>query len=347
MRAGIIGYPFVGKTTLYRAASGGKVSGDLASVPVADARFDKLCEAVQPKKRTPATVEIQDDAAPLPGPGRAKPGEFSEAARKFDVLIHVLREFENPTVPHYDSTNIVRDHNAVTSELIVADLQLIENRLEKLARSQDAKSPGKRDYMERVLFEKIAPMLESGTPVRKIDLIEDEQEIIEFYRFLTSKPLVTAINCSEDNIHSPTELEAELNAQNEPVFRLCASIEQEISEMEPDDRPSFFADLKIERPASENLIRAVYQALGLITFFTAGQNDTRAWPLRLGSTALKAAGTIHTDIARGFIRAEVVHYSDFDKLDNVKACYDQNLMKLEGKEYVVVDGDILNIRNKT
>lgn len=347
MRAGIIGYPYSGKTTLFQAACGGRFSGDLASVPVRDTRFDKLCAAVKPKKRTPATVELQDDAAPLPMDGKSKSGMFAEAARRFDVLIHVVREFESPTAPFHDTINPTRDHQAVLVDLVIADLNLVENRLEKLSKSTDAKSPGKREYHEKITFERVRPMLEGGTAIRNMPLSCDELEMLESYRLLTSKPLVVAINCSEDQISRQSDLEARLADQGEPVFRLCAAVEREIASLPEEERRPFLDDLGIGRPASETLIQTVYQALGLITFFTAGQNDTRAWPLRRGSTAIKAAAAVHTDIARGFIRAEVVHYADFDRLNSLKACYDQNLMRLEGKDYLVADGDILNIRNKT
>ncbi len=347
MRAGLIGYPFAGKTTLFQAVNPIEANSDLASVPVPDERFEKLCEAVQPKKRTYATVELQDDAVRLPGHGGAKPSEFAEAARKFDLLIHVIREFDDPAVPFHDAPNPSRDYHSVFSELVLADLQLAENRLEKLAKSQDAKSPGKRDYLENQLFQRLAHSLADGCTIREIELDETEQEIVESYRFLTAKPLITAINCAENNLNTPSELEKQLAASNLPVFRLCAAIEQEIASLPEHERQPFFEQIGIERSAAESMIQAVYQALGLITFFTAGEKETRAWPLRKGSTALKAAATIHTDIAKGFIRAEVVHYKDFDKIGDVKECYRQNLMRLEGKDYVVQDGDIINIRNKS
>lgn len=319
-------------------------SGDLASVAVADPRLDAICAVVQPKKRTPTTLELMDNAAQMPEPGRGKPADFAAAAKRVDVLVHVVREFDSPTVPFHAEPNPSRDHSAVETELILADLQLVENRLERLTKSHDAKKPGSADYLEKALFEKIKPDLEAGNRLRDLSFSDDEEAILRNYQMLSLKPLVIAINCSESELHSASPFQA---GATDPAFRICAEIEREIARMDEADREEFLKDLGIERPASENLIRAVYEALGLITFFTAGQNETKAWPLKRGENAVKAAGVIHTDIAKGFIRAEVVHYEDFERLGSVKACYDEGLMKLEGKEYIVRDGDIINIRNKS
>ncbi len=319
-------------------------SGDLASVAVPDPRLDAICSVIQPKKRTPTTLELMDNAARMPEPGRGKPADFAAAARRVDVLIHVVREFDSTSVPFHGEPNPIRDQSAVETELILADLQLVENRLDKLAKSHDARKPGSQDYLEKVLFERIKPELESGTRLRDLEFPEDENEILSKYQMLSLKPMVVAINCAETSIGDDSKLEATCK---DPVFRICAEVEREIAKMESADRDVFLQDLGISKPASESLIRAVYDALGLITFFTAGQNETKAWPLRRGASAVKAAGVVHTDIARGFIRAEVVHYADFEAKGSVKACYDDGMMKLEGKDYVVQDGDIINIRNKS
>ena len=346
MKAGLIGYPYSGKTTLFEAIATAGKSGDIASVPVPDPRFEKICEVIQPKKKTPASVEFVDNAARMPESGQGKPSDFAVAARRLDVLVHVVRAFESPSIPFHASVNPLRDHDSVETELILSDLQIVENRLERLAKSLDAKKPGTNDYAERILFEKVKPSLESGEPFRSMELDEEELETIKNYQMLSAKPLVVVLNVSESMIGN-TEIENQFHEKKVNAFSICASIENDISQLDQIDRQPFLNDLGIQKPGSEALVSAIYDALGLLTFFTAGEKETKAWPLRKGSTAVKAAGTIHTDIAKGFIRAEVTHYADFDRIGNLKACYDQSLMKLEGKEYIVQDGDIINIRNKS
>jgi GTP-binding protein YchF len=339
LKVGLVGFAGAGKTTLLHAVSGGHRSGDLAAVPVPDPRFDKICEAVKPKKRVPATVEIMDNAATLRDSGSQ--AGFAEAARRVDLLLHVVREFDSPTAPFHAEPNPARDHDALETELVLADLGIVENRLSRLAKSHGSKQPGHADYLEKQVFEKVQPSLEEGTPIRGMDLTEEEMERLRGYQMLTAKPMAIAINCAENAIRNRTDFEQHCK---DPIFRICAEIEKEISTLDPSERQEFLSDLGIESPASEAMVRSVYSALGLITFFTAGENITQAWPLKEGSTALKAADTIHTDIAKGFIRAEITHYADFERVGDVKACYSQGLMRLEGKDYVVRDGDIINIR---
>jgi GTP-binding protein YchF len=342
VKVGLIGYAGSGKTTLLDAVSGGKRKGDLVAVPVPDPRFEAICAAVQPKKRVPVTVEILDNAATLRASGSQ--AGFAEAARRMDVLLHVVREFDSPVAPFHAEPNIARDQGLLEAELILADLGIVENRLSKLARSLDAKKPGQPEFFEKNALEKLKPELEDGEPIRRVDLSEEEKAAIVGFQMLTAKPIIIAINCGESEIGKTSDFE---NNYKDPVFRICAEIEKEIALLEADERKAFLDDLGIEQPASEALVRSVYDALGLITFFTAGENITQAWPLRRGSSALRAADTIHSDIARGFIRAEVTHYDDFAKHCDMKAAYTANAMKLEGKDYIVQDGDIINIRNKS
>ena len=346
MKAGIIGYPYAGKTTLFHAVAGREAKGEVASVPVNDERFEKLCDAVQPKKRTPATVEIWDNAVRLSEPGTDKKSSFTDSARRMDVFVHVIREFESSSVPFFAPPDIKRDYQTVDTDLLVSDLQITENRLERLSKSNEARSPGSKEYVEKTALEKIKSHLENGTPVRNITFDESELNSLTSYQFLSAKKIITVINCSEQNMRSVTDFENELNAKGEEVFRICAEIEKDLASMQDSEREEFLKDLNINEPVSKKLIRSVYNALGLITFFTAGQNETKAWPLRKGDNALKAASVIHTDIAKGFVRAEVTHYRDFEELGSMKLCYDQNRMKLQGKEYIVQDGDIINVRSK-
>ncbi|HTQ12134.1 MAG TPA: DUF933 domain-containing protein, partial [Fimbriimonadaceae bacterium] len=201
------------------------------------------------------------------------------------------------------------------------------------------------------LFTRIHPLLESGTPIRGMDLSEDDQTIVRNYQFLSAKPMVVAFNVGESEVANPPDRLKQrielLKSQGTPAFTVSAELDEEVAQLDPADQPEFLESLGLKEPASATVIRAVYDALGLITFFTAGENETRAWPLKKGSNALKAAATIHNEIARGFIRAEVVHYEDYKAAGSLDAAYHAGKMTLEGKEHVILDGDLLHIRNKS
>ncbi len=351
MKVALIGYNQTGRSTLYQAAARGLAKGDVTAVPVPDERFDAIVAQVKPKKQTPATVILHDDLDPITGTGRAFSLKLIEQAKKADLLLHVVRGFESPTVAYHVEVDPLRDQEAVDVEIVLADLQIVENRLERLKKSSTLKTSGSTDYMENQLFTRIHPMLEQGTQIREIELDEDEQSIVRNYQFLSAKPMVVAFNVSEEEAVKPSErLQKridELAAKGTPAFAVCATIEEEISQLDPADQPEFLESMGLTEPAGAKVIRAVYDALGLITFFTAGENDTRAWPLRKGSSALKAAATIHNDIAKGFIRAEIVHYDDYKAAGSLDAAYSAGKMSLEGKEYVIRDGDLIHIRNKS
>lgn len=350
MKVGLIGFGASGKSTLYRAASRGLAKGDVTAVPVPDPRFDAIVAQVKPKKVTPATVVLHDDLESASGGSRMFSQRFLDEARKMELLLHVVRAFESDTVPYHASVEPMRDEEAVSVELVLADLQIVENRLERLAKSLTARNPGSPDYMEKQAFERLKAPLEDGIPIRAMELTEDEETICRNYQFLSAKPMVVAFNVGEASLagdaHISTRI-GELAAKATPAFTVSAPIEEEVAQLDAADQPEFLASLGLTEPASDKVIRAVYDALGLITFFTAGENETRAWPLRRGSNAVKAAGTIHTDIAKGFIRAEVVHYADYEVAGSLDAAYSAGKMSLEGKEYVVQDGDLLHIRNKS
>lgn len=347
MKAVLIGYSYVGKSTLFRAVAGPTGKGDIAAVPVPDPRFDAIVAQVKPKKATPATVTLSDDAEPIQPTGKMFSQRFLDQARKADLLIHVVRAFEGG-MPHYDTLNPARDRSAVDVEIVLSDLAIVENRLERLTRSQTVKSPGSPDYLEKRLFDKLKPALEDGLPIRAMDLDEEEQKIVRNYQFLSAKPCVVAYNVDESQagtLSPALQAEmAELASQGTQAFAVCASLEEELAQLDPADREEFLSGYGLTESAGQKLVRAVYDALGLITFFTAGENDTRAWPLRTGSNALKAAATIHNDIAKGFIRAEIVHYADYSAAGSLDAAYKGGKMSLEGKEYVIQDGDLIHIR---
>lgn len=357
MNVALIGYPMVGKTTLYHAAARGMAKGDLTAVPVPDPRFDKIVAQMKPKKATPATVLFYDDLPDIQPSGKAFSTELLDKARRAEALLHVVRAFDSAIAPYHASIDPVRDQKAVEVEIVLADLQIVESRLERLIRSAASKAPGSPEYAERALFERIKTPLENGTPLRDVELSEAELSVARNFQFLSIKPIVVAFNVDEtDPLLSP-QRESSVSVSEpvegrEPVegafaFAVCATLEAEIARLDPADQPEFLASMGLKEPAADRMIRAVYDAMGLITFFTKGDNETKAWPLRKGSNALKAAATIHTDIARGFIRAEVVSYSDWEAAGSLEAAHAAGKMRLEGKEYVVQDGDLLMIRNKT
>ncbi|MDR3692045.1 MAG: DUF933 domain-containing protein [Fimbriimonas sp.] len=351
MKVALIGYSACGRSTLYRAAARGLAKGDVTAVPVPDDRFDRIVAQVKPKKQTPATVILHDDLDPIQGVGKAFSLKLTDAAKKAEILLHVVRGFESPVVAYHDDVDPLRDQEAVDVELVLTDLQIVENRLERLRKSPTIKVSGSPDYLEHDLFERIRQPLEDGTPIRAMELSEDDQTVVRNYQFLSAKPMVVAFNVSEADATNPPEKlrkrMEELAKRDTPAFVVCATIEEEIAQLDPADQPEFLESLGLTEPASAKVIRAVYSAMGLITFFTAGENETKAWPLRRGSNALKAAATIHNDIAKGFIRAEVVHYEDYDAHGSLEAAYAAGKMVLEGKEHVINDGDLLHIRNKS
>jgi GTP-binding protein YchF len=351
MKVALIGFGASGRSTLYRAATRGLAKGDVTAVPVPDPRFDKIVAQVKPKKQTPATVILHDDLDAIQGGGKALSLKWIDNAKKAEILLHVVRGFDSPTVPYFDTVDPIRDQEAVDVELVLADLQIVENRLERLKKSATLKTSGSPDYMENDLFTRLKEPLEDGQPIRAMELSEDDQAIVRNYQFLSSKPMVVAFNVDEAEASNPSDrlkkqIE-ELARRGTPAFPVCATIEEEISQLDPADQPEFLEALGLSEPASDRVIRATYDALGLITFFTAGENETRAWPLKRGSTALKAAGTIHNDIAKGFIRAEVVHYEDYVAHGSLDAAYSAGKMTLEGKDHPILDGDLLHIRNKS
>ncbi|MBS1714053.1 MAG: redox-regulated ATPase YchF [Armatimonadetes bacterium] len=349
MKAGIIGFPQSGKSTLYRAAAQGHAKGTVTAVPVPDVRFDAIVAQVKPKKVTPATVVFDDDLESIQPSGKMFGQRFLDQARQCDLLLHVVRAFDSPVSPYHDTVNPVRDFEAVEVEMVLTDLGIVENRLERLQKSMTVKNPGSPDYLEKALFTKIHGPLQDGTPIRAMELDDEEQKIVRNYQFLSGKQCVVAFNVGEDasGVDALASKIAELAKGGTQAFTVCATVEEEIAQLEPADQPEFLASMGLTEPAANRMIRAIYDALGLVTFFTAGENETRAWPLRRGSSALKAAATIHNDIAKGFIRAEVVSYADYADCGSLDAAYKANKMKLEGKDHVIEDGDLLHIRNKS
>jgi ribosome-binding ATPase len=362
LRAALIGFPATGKTTLFqlmtavresgRAAHGrGEVQIGVSKVP--DARLDRLTAMFNPKKRVPATVEFADLAAA----GGAQALVDVAAYKNADALVHVIRAFRDEAVPHVKETiDPARDAQAMEDELILADLGVAERRLERidkdLKKSRSAELEKERDLMARC-----REALESGTPLRALNLAGDDLKRLRGFQLLSAKPLLVVINLDESDVADvgasveraaeKTGLTAFLSRAATRAVAVCAKIELEIAELDASDAAQFLADLGLRESGLDRVIRATYDLLGYMSFFTVGEDECRAWSIPRGTAAQVAAGEIHSDIARGFIRAEVVPYDALIARGSLAATREHGEMRLEGKEYQVVDGDIINFRHAT
>jgi GTP-binding protein YchF len=354
MQIALFGFPMTGKTTLFTLLTGiepahharNEVQIGIAKVP--DPRLDKLTAMYNPKKRVPATVEYMDIAG-------IEKGEAAKVLpvdklRSADALAHVVRGFKDETVVHSEgSIDPARDVLAMETEFILADMVVVEKRIEKL-KLQIMKVQDADDKKELAVMERCLEALEAETPLRNLDLSEDDLRRIRGYTFLSLKPLLVVVNADEDDAGKLAEgAEAfglgELEQRpGTHVIALSAKIEAEIAQLDEDESAEFRADLGIGEPALDRTIQGSYDLLGLIAFFTVGEDECRAWTIRKGTVAQKAAGVIHSDIERGFIRAELVAYDDLMAAGAWNVCRDQGTLRLEGKEYVFQDGDVVNFR---
>jgi GTP-binding protein YchF len=366
LKAALIGFGSSGKTTLFqlmtsaretaRAAHGkGEAAIGISKVP--DDRLDRLTAMYTPRKRVPATVEFSDLAAPG-GTGGAQMLVDVAAYKNADALVHVLRAFQDPTIPHPSgSVNPARDAQAMEDELILADLGVAERRLERL--EKELKKSRTADLeRERDVLGICRSALEEGRPLRALDLQGDDLKRLRGFQFLSAKPLLIVINLDESQLAAgdatrieraadATGLRPFLSRARTAAVAVCAKIELEIAQLDAADRASFLADLALAESGLDRVIRASYDLLGYISFFTVGEDECRAWSIPRGTAAQLAASEIHSDIARGFIRAEVVAYDALVSRGSMAACRDRGEMRLEGKEYVVQDGDIVNFRFAT
>jgi GTP-binding protein YchF len=356
MEVGIIGLPVSGKTTLFSTLSGqsaepafggGKVEVHRGVVKVPDERLDKLTEIFNPRKKVPATIEYIEVGG-MDSEASASKGfdpHFLHVLKNTAAICVVIRAFENEFYPHpAGSINIERDIQTIETEFLLSDLSIVENRIERLEK-QVKKAKEEESLRELVLLNRCRQHLETEKALRELEFSEEEALMTRGFQFLSAKPLILVVNIGEDDI----ALEAEITSQipekpNVKVIALCAKVEQEISQLAEEDRALFLEDLGIREPALHKLIRTCFDLLGLISYFTVGDPECHAWTIKKGLTAQKAAGAIHSDFERGFIRAEVVHYDDFIKMRSLAKCREQGLLRLEGKNYIVKDGDILNIR---
>ncbi|HLA76708.1 MAG TPA: redox-regulated ATPase YchF [Vicinamibacteria bacterium] len=355
MKTGIIGLSSCGKSTLFQlltgappAAPGGRPEPRLGIARVPDPRVEALAGLFSPKKKTLATVEYVD----VPGVGKGEGTALVDlpALRGTDALVHVVRAFESEAVPHPDgSVDPLRDAHMLELELILADLSAVEKRLERLeANIKKVSRP--EDVAERGLFLKMKEALEHEKPLRSVDFSEEERRRLRNYAFLSEKPLLLAVNLDEARIREAGAYLESCGLQafaQKPGMILCpisATIEREISELSAEDARAFMDDLGLKEPGLDRVIRTSYELLGLISFLTAGEDECRAWTVRRGTKAPQAAGTIHSDIERGFIRAEVVAFEALMAAGSTAACREKGNLRLEGKEYVVKDGDVINFR---
>ena len=330
-------------------SGGGKESAERGIVKVPDERLDTLTALVNPKKQTNATLEF----IKVPGldqdknQGQGLPSQFLNNLKNVEALLLVIRNFENEYYPHpLGRINPAADIEFINSEFLLTDLMLVEARVERLQK-MIPKTQNEQDKRLLDLMLRLKEQLDQEKPLRDMDLSEDELFMLKSYQFLTIKPILLVINISEEMIPETDKITGELSrfiTKNCALTTLSAEIEKEIADLDEEDATVFMEDLGIKEPAMHKLIRKSYELLGLISFFTVGEKECRAWTIRNGYTAPKAAGAIHSDLEKGFIRAETVHYNDLIANESLAKCKEKGLLHLEGKDYVVKDGDVLTIR---
>jgi GTP-binding protein YchF len=362
LRTALIGYPATGKTTLFRLmtesheaprAAHGRMEATLGVARVPDARLDILTSMFNPRKRVPATVEFADIPGRPSGTGADALLDVA-AYRNADALVHVVRAFTDPAIPHAaGSVDPRRDGRTMEDELILADLAVVEKRLDRLAK--DLKKTRTADLeKEQEILLRCKPHLENGAPLRVLELAGDDRRRLRGFQFLSAKPLLLVLNVDEGDVAAGLEtllarhdMAGIAAGPHTRAVALCAKIELEIAQLEPADAAAFLADLGLTASGLDRVIRASYELLGYISFFTVGEDECRAWSIPRGTAAQAAAGEIHTDLSRGFIRAEVVAYDRLVSRGSMAACRDHGEVRLEGKEYTVLDGDIINVRFAT
>jgi hypothetical protein len=361
LRAGLIGFPSSGKTALFQLLTsareapraGGRSEANVGVSRVPDERLDRLTALFNPRKRVPATVEFADIAG-APGARTGAQALLDVAPfRNADALLHVVRLFRDPAVAHpAGSVDPARDVRAMEDEIILADLGVVERRLDRLER--DLKKGGNPDLKkEQDILVRCRAALEGGQPLRALDLAADDAKRLRGFQFLSAKPLLLVLNLDEADLPRADDavrlagLDAFMSGAATRAVPICAKIELEIAQLDEADAAAFMADLGLRESGLDRVIRASYDLLGYISFFTVGEDECRAWSIPRDTPAVLAAGEIHTDISRGFIRAEVVRYEALIGRGTLAACRDHGELRLEGKDYVVVDGDVINFRHAT
>lgn len=359
LNCGLIGLPMVGKTTIFNLLTGagvetsnfltGKTETNVGIATVPDSRVDYLSGLFKPRKTTYAQIQFSDVPGLVRGSsqGQGVGNQFLNAIRNVDMLAHVVRTFNDPDLLHVDGElDPLRDVETINMELLFADMEIIEKRIDRIKHGKKIK---KEHELELEVLEKCLGALENEIPIGQLELTEEEKLILKNYNFLTEEPLLLVVNTDEQQFKSKSypgkdELEAYAAGHSLPVIEICGQLEMEISLLAEEDKELFFTDLGIVQSGIDRLTQAAYDYLGLISFFTVGSDEVKAWTIKKGTDAKRAAGKIHSDLERGFIKAEVVKYHDLQDLGSMSKLKEKGLYRLEGKEYIVEDGDVINFR---